>query len=131
MPPYWGYGGYDYSCKPPRPESPHGSCGYATWFLDDTDPRPILTILLFTLTDRAEKSAKATREEAHAKMAFNSYIETWHNGKPPKEDIIHQLLTPNISLTGPCCKSETAAHLLPSSTPNFAFPRHPPDMRDL
>ena len=22
MPPYWGYGGYDYSCKPPRPESP-------------------------------------------------------------------------------------------------------------
>ena len=83
-------------------------------------------ILLFTLTDRAEKSAKATREEAHAKMAFNSYIETWHNGKPPKEDIIHQLLTPNISLTGPCCKSWTL-----SSAPKWAFPRHPPDMRDL
>lgn len=51
---------------------------------------------------RNEKSAKATREEDFALKAFDSYITTWHNGTPPKEDVIHQLLTPNMSLTAPC-----------------------------
>ena len=103
MPPYWGgYGGYSYACKP---------LGLASNFpfyvaLAGQFPELVTNVHYVCCADRNEKSAKATREEDFALKAFDSYITTWHNGTPPKEDVIHQLLTPNMSLTAPCCKLE-------------------------